>query len=230
MKRDSRNTRKSTKREPQRFLIVRHGESVANVDSILAGRIDPTPLTHKGKSDAAALAPVLRQFEPDLVLVSPLLRCRQTAELSYGHDYVIDERLVEMDYGRWTGKSLASLRKRPEWGSIQEGPASFTFPSGESFATAWRRLENLRQELVERQASRIALFSHGDISRMMITLLLERPLDSFQRILIEPASHSLLVAEAGELDPLGATVGYLNRLPSTTEVKALRGRYTPGGE
>lgn len=224
--------------EPQRFLIIRHGESVANVNGTLAGRIDPTPLTSQGRTAARGLAAVLRDFDPELILVSPLLRCRQTIENAGIREYTIEERLIEMDYGKWSGKSLDRLRKEPEWTRIQKNPETFTFPGGESFEEAWERLGSLKSEINERPERRIALVSHGDISRMIITGLLGRPLQSFQRILIEPASHSLLIEDPSSDGIHGATVSYLNRIPGKADFARSktgmtvpsRSGYTPGGE
>lgn len=234
----SRKIGKDSARDPQRFLIVRHGESVANLNGTLAGRIDPTPLTSRGRAAARGLAEVLANFKPELILVSPLLRCRETIENAGIRDYRIEERLIEMDYGRWSGRKLARLSKDSKWPQIQKEPQTFTFPGGESFSDAWDRLRDLKAEINQRRERHIALISHGDISRMMITALLGRPLQSFQRILIEPASHSLLIEDPNSDGAHGATVGYLNRVPGSEAKSPSPGRrttparhgYMPGGE
>ena len=211
---------------------MRHAESVANVSGILAGRTDPTPLTAKGRGAARALAPVVASFDPEVSLVSPLLRCRQTSELAGRGDVSIDERLIEMDYGRWSGKSLKALSRRQEWSHIQSNPEAFTFPQGESFQSASSRLLDLTEDLLQRKEERFLLVSHGDICRILINNLLGRTLNAFQHILIEPASHSLLVVskENNDREIKPATIGYLNRLPLIDSNIGPTKKFTLGGE
>lgn len=199
-------------KKSQKFLIVRHAESTANVKGLLAGRIDPTRLTAKGRRAAQELQHTIEAFEADGIYVSPMLRCRETIEFAGVSNFGIDERLIEMDYGRWNGEPLRSLSKRREWKSIQKDPENFAFPRGESFLDAWNRISDFLIEIESGPLKNILVVTHGDISRMLITQLLDKELNSFQRILIEPASHSLLIkGERGE-----ATIGYMNRVNAQT--------------
>jgi broad specificity phosphatase PhoE len=133
-----------------------------------------------------------------------------------------------MDYGSWSGRPLKVLSRRPEWRSIQKDPSSFTFPKGESFTSAAARVTDLLNELQVRREKRFLIVSHGDICRILINSLLDRGLNSFQKILIEPGSHSLLMTEK-EGDLNSATLAYLNRIPiarATTDAK----KFQLGGE
>lgn len=196
------------------ILIVRHAESEANLQGVLAGRIDPTPLTRKGKSAARALRPTLEAFDAQAVFASPMLRCRQTAQWAGYEDFILDDRLLEMDYGDWSGRKLKTLSRRKEWKSIQQSPETFEFPGGESFKCASERIKNFIDSMRETSFERVALFTHGDIARIMINQMMGRDLNEFQRIMIEPGSHSLLIAD--RKNPLASmTISYVNRLPNT---------------
>jgi broad specificity phosphatase PhoE len=216
--------------QTRKILIVRHAESTANVKGLLAGRIDPTPLTGSGRTAAKGLAPIIADFNPEKILVSPMLRCRQTIEEAGASEFEIDDRLIEMDYGKWSGSPLKVLSKRKDWKRIQGDPANFRFPNGESFEEAWKRISDLLGQIALEKHERLVLVTHGDITRMIITHLLDNQLNSFQRILIEPASHSMLITTAENQ----ATIGYLNRLPGaihkgrSTDQK--RNSYQVGGE
>ncbi|MTA85085.1 MAG: hypothetical protein F2554_04335, partial [Actinobacteria bacterium] len=87
---------------------------------------------------------------------------------------------------------------------------------------------DLLNELQVRREKRFLIVSHGDICRILINSLLDRALNSFQKILIEPGSHSLLMTERdGDLN--SATLAYLNRIPiarPTTDAK----KFQLGGE
>jgi len=45
-----------------KLLFVRHGESQANVRGVVAGALDDSPLTEKGRDDARLTAEHLRQM------------------------------------------------------------------------------------------------------------------------------------------------------------------------
>ena len=206
---------------------MRHAESTANVKGILAGRIDPTFLSEKGLEAAASLREVIEKFKPELIKVSPMLRCRQTIESASAFEYEIDDRLIEMDYGKWNGRSLKRLSQKAEWNVIQSSPIDFVFPRGESFLQAWERISELLREMSKTDTKRIIFVTHGDISRMIIAQLLGEPLNNFQRFMVEPGSHSLLMTHSN-----GKTaVGYLNRLEvSASKREASKLTFQVGGE
>ncbi len=88
-----------------KLIIVRHGESVANVRGILAGRLD-TSLSELGIQQAKLLASRLRDEKVDRIYSSNLIRARQTtAEIAgiIGADVFYDVRLRERCFGVFEG-------------------------------------------------------------------------------------------------------------------------------
>ncbi len=91
---------------------MRHGESVANAQGLLAGRID-APLTELGRAQAAAVPSLLTAPVLDLY-TSPLERARDTAAalalaLPPDVEPQVDERWVEVDYGEFDGEPLRDI-------------------------------------------------------------------------------------------------------------------------
>lgn len=211
------------------LLFIRHAQSVANDRGKLAGRLEPNPLSEKGMEQARKLAPLLSEFKPTRVISSPLSRCQQTASLAWKGDLEISEKLIEMDYGRWSGKSLKRLALLPSWKKIQRDPLSFRFPGGESFAECELRLRSLIESLMERGSGRVVVITHGDVIRIMINSLLGRPFNSFQHLQIVPASHSHLSIDLSGVKPLGARIHYLNRTAYSNVAAPMTG-YQVGGE
>ena len=194
------------------LLVIRHAKSTANAKNILAGRSDPTPLTSKGFLEARALSDVVKEFNPEQVISSPLLRCRQTVAEAGISDVILDERLIEMDYGRWTGRKIRPLSLTPSWKRIQQDASNFVFPDGEGFLDAKERINALIADLREDGSSRVALFTHGDIARILINSLLGRELNSFQQIQISTSSHSRLsLIPATRSRDAQTIIHYLNR-------------------
>ncbi len=100
-----------------RLLLLRHGESTLNATSTFTGLLD-APLTPAGEAQvgvAASLA-AAAGLRPDLLVTTPMLRARRTAELLLaglglvGVPEVVTWRLVERDYGCLTGMSKADAR------------------------------------------------------------------------------------------------------------------------
>ena len=61
------------------------------------------------------------------IVRSPLLRCRHTVEplaAALGLEPIVDERISEVDYGKWTGRKIGDLVKEPLWAVVQRQPSA----------------------------------------------------------------------------------------------------------
>lgn len=91
------------------IYIIRHGKTELNRVKALQGRSDH-PLNEEGILQAKAAAEKLRGVSFDHVFSSPLIRALQTAEIIVPEKKpVIDDRLIEMDYGPYEGLDLNHL-------------------------------------------------------------------------------------------------------------------------
>jgi probable phosphoglycerate mutase len=155
------------------------------------------------------------------VYASPLERARETAEpIAAACGVAVQEEpgLLECDYGAWTGQALKTLRKAPEWATVQRYPSGFRFPGGESFVEMQARVAETLGRLVARHPGEtvVAVF-HADPIKAAVAHALGTPLDLFQRIVISPASVSAISFVEGQ-DPAVLMVN------STTEpLSGLRG-------
>jgi len=124
------------------LLLVRHGQSEANVAGLLVGRLD-SPLTELGRRQAKLLGEVFasRSTTPRRIVTSPLLRARQTSDaiaeaLAGGGragerlEVKVDERFVELDYGELDGKAPSDLESGL-WDGWRSDP-SWRPPGGET--------------------------------------------------------------------------------------------------
>lgn len=120
------------------LILVRHGEVAANADGLLLGRADP-PLTATGMRQAVALADLLPR--PARIVTSPLTRARQTADVladAAGRGVEIDDRWIELDYGRLDGQPPTALDEHA-WRAWRDDP-DFVPAGGESLAALCRRV------------------------------------------------------------------------------------------
>jgi probable phosphomutase (TIGR03848 family) len=184
-------------------LLIRHGRTSANTAGILAGRASGIGLDATGAQQAADLASRLAGVHLRAVVTSPLRRCRQTAqtlitEQSDGCVYAVERGLVECGYGEWTGRSLRELSKDKLWSAIQQQPSAVRFPGGESMsemstrAIAAVRAWNTRIEAEHGSDAIWAAVSHGDVIKAILADALGMHLDGFQRIVVDPASISII--------------------------------------
>jgi probable phosphomutase (TIGR03848 family) len=181
-------------------LLLRHGRTTANTDGTLAGR-GPAELDELGRTQAEAVGQRLRGLPLRRVVSSPLRRCRQTIELALpGAEPEIDERLTECGYGDWEGQPLKRLAKDPLWKVVQVHPAAATFPGveGEPMAAmSARAVAAVRawDARVGAEHGSDALWlacSHGDVIKAVVADALGLHLDQFQRIVVEPASITVI--------------------------------------
>lgn len=180
-------------------ILARHGRTTANSAGVLAGRAAGVHLDDTGRNQATAAAQRLAGITLAAVVSSPMLRCRQTAALLAPGAEVVNERgLIECDYGDWSGRALRTLAKETLWSSIQRHPSGVTFPGGESMgAMSARAVAAIRRwdAQVARDHGPEAVWlavSHGDVIKAIIADALGMHLDGFQRIVVDPASLSVI--------------------------------------
>ncbi|MFN7150572.1 MAG: MSMEG_4193 family putative phosphomutase [Microthrixaceae bacterium] len=185
---------------PTLVLLVRHGRT-ATTGTVLPGRAKGLHLSDDGTAQAQAAADRIAQLERvHAVYASPLERTRETAA-PIGRAVDLPVRtakgLLECDFGEWTGKRLANLRKKPEWSTVQHRPSIFRFPGGESFAEMQLRIWNQMETLVaDHPGQTVVAVSHADPIKAAVAMATGVHLDLFQRISISPCSITPLLFTA----------------------------------
>lgn len=145
------------------LILVRHGQSTANVDSLLAGRID-VELTERGRQQAASLVSALENVEK--CVTTSLLRAQQTARLAMPHlDGEIDDAFIELDYGVHDGRAIHDVPQL-EWREFRKSHAT-RIGGGESMADldvrVHGRLDEMSNDdecLIHHPKRHIAIVSH----------------------------------------------------------------------
>lgn len=182
-------------------ILLRHGRSTANTSGTLAGRSTGVDLDDLGRAQAASVSARLAGLDLAAIVHSPLLRCARTiAPLAAEVDLtpVVEEGLVEVDYGQWTGRAITELVGEPLWKVVQQHPSAATFPGGEALAQVQARAVAAVRAHDSRLAAthgRDVLWvacSHGDVIKAVLADALGTHLDGFQRIVADPASISVV--------------------------------------
>jgi len=208
-----------------RIVLLRHAHSVANEKNLLAGRTAGISLSKTGKEQAKDLVARLGSIQFDEVAISPLQRCRETIDpwldtTGAKSRIVVDDSISEVDYGNWSGKTLASLRRKAQWKVVQDFPSQMTFPEGESLLEMQGRALSgfYRLNAVKGKGPRL-LVSHGDVIKSIVAHCLGMHLDQFQRLVIEPASLTIIDTDSGtsRLVRFNDAKGFLSAEKSTNQ-------------
>jgi probable phosphomutase (TIGR03848 family) len=182
-------------------ILARHGRTSANATGVLAGRTPGVRLDEVGTDQARAAARRLEGLTLAAAFTSPLQRCRETSSLLLAGSGVkprVEKGLNECDYGDWAGRSMKDLVKEDLWKVIQAHPAGVRFPGGESMAEmSARSVSAVRRcdaaVAAEHGAGAVWLaVAHGDIIKAILADALGMHLDAFQRIVVDPASLSVI--------------------------------------
>lgn len=192
------------------LLLIRHGENDYMLRR-LTGRTADISLNAKGRQQAQTLAEALTHAPLKAIYTSPLERAIETAHplaVAHGLEPQIRPALIEVDYGSFQGRTYKQLKRTNLWKTMLESPTSIRFPDGETFAEVqqrvvaeldkivreWQQPENTDATGAAEKLDEavIAVFAHADIVRLALTHYLNMPLDDFFRLMVGPASVSMV--------------------------------------
>ena len=174
-------------------LLIRHGQT-PTTGQVLPGRAPGLHLAPRGHEQARDVSSRLEGLDLQAVYSSPMERAQETAAPTVAaqeQELLIDDGLIECDFGQWTGEKLTELNKLPAWKEVQNSPSTFRFPDGESFVEMQERMVESVTAIAQRHPGEvIAAFSHADTIKAAVAHFVGTPLDSFQKIHIDTASVS----------------------------------------
>jgi probable phosphoglycerate mutase len=166
--------------------LCRHGDTAWSAQRRLAGRTD-IPLVARGEQNARQLGQRLRAISFDRVLVSPLARARRTAELAYDGNAEVEDRLLEMNFGRYDGLTVEEIRReQPGWTYLRDG-----CPGGEGPEDIGSRADAVLAEL-EGVSGNVALFAHSVILRVVAARFVGLPPGAGRMFMLSPGALSIL--------------------------------------
>jgi isoleucyl-tRNA synthetase len=146
------------------YYVCRHGEADNNINGIISSKSDnPDHLTANGKKQALDASKWLKDKKIDLILVSPFIRTKETAEIISkqiglsGEKVLVEERLHELNGGVWNGKPFK------DYAAHFSGLNRFidTPAGGENYVDIKKRVGDLIYDLEKKYVGKnILLISH----------------------------------------------------------------------
>jgi probable phosphoglycerate mutase len=179
--------------QPTITLLLRHGATELSAERRFAGRGD-IALTKEGVQQAKLAARGLARGPAiDVVVTSPLQRARRTAEAvaeATGAALVVDDDLVEADFGAWQGLTFAEAGERwPQELAAWMGSPDASPPNGESFAMVALRVLTALDRLMEaHRHARAVVVSHVTPIKTLVCRALLAPPEAMFRMNLDVAS------------------------------------------
>ena len=184
------------------LYLLRHAQPQmpGGVRCCLGQHTDP-PLAPEGEAAARELAEFFAGREITAVGTSPLLRCRQTAELLFpAIPAEVLPGMIELDGGAWEGLSFAQIRARyPEIYARRGTDASVPPPGGETMAHGAVRGVAALEEFFSRTEGNVAVIGHSGIDRAVVCALAGVPFSENRTLPMHYLQIHLLYRENGVL-------------------------------
>lgn len=179
-----------------RVILIRHGATAPSAERRFAGTTD-VDLSDEGREQATVVARRLRQVRIDALYVSPMARCRQTADAiteSTGLKQRAADEIRECAFGKWEGLTSREVMDQfPEefrqWLSDDACPP----PDGESWTQVGERVGRWFQEAITaHEDNTILAVTHGGPILWLCRHLLQAPYSAMLTLEIDPCSLTLL--------------------------------------
>ncbi len=148
--------------------LVRHGQTPSNAAGLLRGH-DDLPLDPLGLAQAAQLGRIFAEVPVELAAIfsSPLQRALDTARpiaAATGASVIVEPRLIDRDYGPWTGKSVQAF--------LAHLGGRDSAPGVESVAAMrLRAIAALTEAVARFPGGAIAVVAHDVVNRAILTQL-----------------------------------------------------------
>ncbi|MGE5027651.1 MAG: histidine phosphatase family protein [Betaproteobacteria bacterium] len=195
--------------------LIRHGEPVGG--RRYRGRTDD-PLSVKGWGQMWTAVEDFRGWQQ--IVSSPLLRCAEFAQalgVRLEIPVSVDERLAELGYGEWEGKTPAELTAHDPDALLRyrRDPVKYRPPGAEELDRFADRVSAAWSELIEQYRGRhVLVVAHAGVIRMVLAQVLAIPLSHLFRIQVGNAAVSRFTVEGESADALTSLIFHDGRLAS----------------
>ena len=187
------------------IIFLRHGQAKNNTERVLAGRTPGIPLTETGTQQAERIAKFLKPLNISTIYSSPIERAKNTAKIVSQHNSVdvnIDERLIELDMGKFTGMAYDDIFSKH--GNVflkfYQGELEIAHNGVETFVEVKKRVTDIVDHVIkEHNDQNVLLVTHMDPIKAMLSTVMDLKPNSLFELIIENASLTVFKEEQGKL-------------------------------
>lgn len=165
----------------RKIYLARHGKIDYGKEKRFIGVTD-LPLSKIGIEQAEMINSFFSDIVIDKVFISPLKRCRETAEIILSDrkvEKIIVSQFTEINLGEWDNKPIKYIKENfpnlfEERGlHIDE----FIPPGGESFENLSQRVIPAFESIIKNVSGNILIVAHAGVNRVILGKLLGIPLN-----------------------------------------------------
>jgi len=199
------------------IIFLRHGQAKNNTDRILAGRTEGIPLTETGIKQAEHTAELLQHMNISKVYSSPIQRAKHTAEIVGKHnslDVTIDERLIELDMGKFTGMPYDEIFN--SHGNVfmkfYNGELEIAHNGVETFSDVKKRVLGIVDHVLENHPDEnVVLVTHMDPIKAMLSTIVDLSATNLFELIIANASLNIFREKEQKFSISGLNVMHPSR-------------------
>lgn len=199
------------------IIFLRHGQAKNNTERILAGRTEGVPLTDTGIKQAEHTAQLLEHMNISKIYSSPIQRAKHTAEIVGKHnslDVSIDDRLIELDMGKFTGMPYDSILN--DHGNVfmkfYNGELEIAHQGVETFFDVKKRVLGIVDHVIEKHPDEnVLLVTHMDPIKAMLSTIVDLSPTNLYELIIANASLNLFREKERKLSLSGLNVMHPSR-------------------
>jgi probable phosphoglycerate mutase len=179
------------------IIFLRHGQAKNNLERILTGRTPGIPLTEKGIDQAEKAAKFLEDMDISAIYSSPIERARHTAEIVGKHnslDVVIDDRLIELDMGKFTGVPYDEIftTHGNVFMKFYNGELEIAHNGVETFSEVKKRILGIVDHVIENHPDQnVVLVTHMDPIKAMLSTVVDLTAENLFELIIANASLNI---------------------------------------
>lgn len=179
------------------IIFLRHGQAMNNVKRVLSGRSDGIPLTSHGAEQIRHAAELISHMDVSAIYSSPIQRAKDSAEI-VGEEISVpvdtDERLIELDMGKFTGMSYNDIFR--ERGNVfmqfYSGDLNIAHNGVETFGEVKKRVTGIVEHVTESHPGQnVVLVTHMDPIKAMLSTVLDLSPTNLFEMVIANASLSI---------------------------------------
>ena len=194
------------------IIFLRHGQAKNNTERILAGRTEGFPLTETGIKQSEHTAELLKHMNISAIYSSPIERAKHTAEIVGKHnslDVTIDDRLNELDMGKFTGMPYDEIFK--SHGNVfmkfYNSELEIAHNGVETFPDVKKRILGIVDYVIEKHPNEnVLLVTHMDPIKAMLSTIIDLSPTNLYELIIANASLNIFSEKDGKYSLSGLNV------------------------
>ena len=184
------------------IFFIRHGESRANKKHVYQGLTIDSALTEKGREQARAFKKNFSE-KIDAVYSSPAKRCLETAEIIFGNNIKLDERLMERGLGEWEGMEREEIKERfpKEFEQYNKNRDMANIKGAEPYEKIEERIRDFFEEILSTHKGKmIAIVGHAGVGKVLLKMVLKLPREKIAELEIGNSATKKIVFNGTKIE------------------------------